>query len=49
MMKSKGGEFADKRSSPGDPIMDMHEFDKNRLAFPPEELLLYRGIASAKH
>jgi hypothetical protein len=23
--------------------MDMHEFTKNRLAFPPEELLPYRG------
>jgi hypothetical protein len=24
-------------------IMDMQEFDKNRTAFPPEELLAYRG------
>jgi hypothetical protein len=23
--------------------MDMYEFDKNRAAFPPEELLQYRG------
>ncbi len=23
--------------------MDMHEFTRNRLAFPPEELLQYRG------
>ena len=23
--------------------MDMHEFIKNRLAFPPEQLLQYRG------
>lgn len=23
--------------------MDMYEFTKNRLAFPPEELLPYRG------
>jgi hypothetical protein len=23
--------------------MDMYEFNKNRLAFPPEELLQYRG------
>jgi hypothetical protein len=23
--------------------MDIHEFDKNRAAFPPEELLQYRG------
>jgi hypothetical protein len=24
-------------------MMDMYEFTKNRLAFPPEELLQYRG------
>ena len=24
--------------------MDMYEFTKNRLAFPPEELLPYRGM-----
>ena len=29
--------------SPGRPIIDMYEFDKNRAAFPPEQLLQYRG------
>ena len=38
----KGRELV-RGSFPGSPIMDMHEFDKNRLAFPPEELLQYRG------
>lgn len=27
--------------------MDMHEFDKNRAAFPPEEFLQYRGQSIA--
>jgi hypothetical protein len=43
MMESKGGGIADERSCPRSPVMDMHEFDKNRLAFPPEDLLQYRG------
>jgi hypothetical protein len=42
-MESKGDGIADQPSCPRSPVMDMHEFTKNRLAFPPEELLQYRG------
>lgn len=41
-MESRGGEPV-RGSFHGRPIMDMYEFNKNRLAFPPEELLQYRG------
>jgi hypothetical protein len=42
-MESRGG-LADRAISiPRSPIMDMSEFDKNRAAFPPEDLIPYRG------
>jgi hypothetical protein len=42
-MESRGAGITDKRSCLRSPVMDMYEFNKNRVAFPPEELLKYRG------
>jgi hypothetical protein len=42
-MESRGGSADRAVFTPRSPIMDMYEFTKNRLAFPPEELLQYRG------
>jgi hypothetical protein len=43
MMELRGG-LADRAvSTPRSQIMDMYEFDKNRAAFPPEDLLPYLG------
>jgi hypothetical protein len=42
-MESRGGDADFNVPAPRSPVMDMYEFDKNRAAFPPQDLLSYLG------